>query len=128
MPNVLKSEHICSENKTFINPSPLLNPVLGVVNMLKQESTFRKVFGEGSLARAIEFFIINKDMDYSISELSEKTDIGRTTLHQIIPVLLDEGIIIKSREVGPSKLFRLNKESNTVKVLLKLYSSMEAER
>ncbi len=95
--------------------------------MLEQQSTFKKVFGESSFAQVLEFFIVYKDVDYSISEIASKCDIGRTTLHIIIPKLLDEGIIIKSRQVGSSKLFKLNKESKTVKLLLELYSSMEVE-
>ena len=92
---------------------------------LQQESRLTKVFGNGTYAKLIEFFILNKNSDYSISEISTKTGIGRTTLYAIIPKLLDEGIITKSRDVGPSKLFKLNTDSETVKLLLKLYATME---
>ena len=92
---------------------------------LQQESRFTKVFGNGSYAKIIQFFVANKNTDYSISDVADKTGIGRTTLHAIIPKLLDEGIITKTRDVGPSKLFKLNTVSETVKQLLKLYTTME---
>ena len=46
--------------------------------------------------------------------------VGNILMH-----LMNVGIITKTREIGNAKLFRLNKESKRVKILLEFYNKLK---
>ena len=63
-------------------------------------------------------------MDYSISDIVEGAEIGRTTLFRIFDDLAKSGIVIPTRQIGNAKLFRLNTNSLFVKKMIELFDSI----
>lgn len=63
----------------------------------------------------------NKDQEFTISDLSEKSKVGYKTTHSLVGKLENFGII-NVEEKGGSKLVRLNQESPYIEVLEKLGS------
>jgi len=92
------------------------------------ENSILHIFGNGPYARVLEFFVTNKNSDFTISQIAERSDIARTTLWGgVLKKLLDEGIITKSREIGNAKLFKLNTSSKKVKILLDFYNKLKGD-
>jgi predicted nucleotidyltransferase/predicted transcriptional regulator len=61
----------------------------------------------------------NKEQDFTISELSEKSEVGYKTTHSLVEKLENFGII-NVDEKGGSKLVNLNQESPYIETLEKL--------
>lgn len=88
------------------------------------ETLFRHALGDTPKIRVLEFLIEGRELDYSISDIAEGAEIGRTTLFRIFEDLLKTGIIIPTREIGNAKLFRLNMKSNFVKKLVEVFDEI----
>ena len=52
---------------------------------MKGETLFKRVVGDTPKTRVLEFLIEGRELDYSISDIAEGAEIGRTTLFRIWP-------------------------------------------
>lgn len=80
---------------------------------------FIKIFGENPQTKIIDFLADHPDYDYTITEISEKTRVSKPTAYKVIRNLLKEELIIVSRKIGRSKLYKLNTRNEIVKTILK---------
>ncbi len=87
-------------------------------------SAFLEFLGDSPKIRILEFLITGREFDYSLTDLAENAGIGWTTLHRILPNLEKQKIIVKTREIGRAKLYKLNQENEEVKKLVELYDSI----
>ena len=87
-------------------------------------SLFLEFLGENPNTRLLEFLITGREFDYSLSDLAENAGIGWSTLHRIFPRLERQKIVLKTREIGRAKLFKLNRGNEEVKKLVALYDSL----
>jgi hypothetical protein len=88
------------------------------------DTFFKKFLDDTPKIRVLEFLIEGRELDYSISDIAEGAEIGRTTLFRIFEGLLKTGIIIPTREIGNAKLFRLNMKSNFVRKLVEVFDEI----
>jgi len=88
------------------------------------ETLFRKAIGDTPKIRVLEFLIEGREFDYSISDIAEGAEIGRTTLFRIFEDLLHNGIIVPTRIIGNAKLYKLNMENLFIKKLVELFDSV----
>ena len=80
---------------------------------------FVKIFGENPQTKIRDFLADHPDYDYTITELAEKTGVSKPTTYKVIRGLLKEGLVIVSRKIGRSKLYKLNTRNEIVKTILK---------
>jgi len=99
------------------------------------DSAFLKTVGSSPVARVLDFLITNYDFDYSVTEISEKSNVGWTTLHKFWNGLAESGLIKNTRVVGNSRMYMLNLENPVAKELVsfsfnlaKIYGEWEIER
>jgi len=88
------------------------------------ETLFRKAFGNTPKIKVLEFLIEGRELDYSISDIAEGAEIGRTTLFRIWEDLIKNKIIAPTRQIGNAKLFRLNIDNLFVKKLVALFDEV----
>jgi len=88
------------------------------------ETLFRKALGDTPKIRVLEFFIEGRELDYSISDIADGAEIGRTTLFRIWEDLVKNKIIIPTRQIGNAKLYRLNIENLFVKRLVEIFDEI----
>lgn len=88
------------------------------------ETLFRKVLGDTPKIRVLEFFIEGRELDYSISDIAEGAEIGRTTLFRIWDDLIKTKIIVPTRQIGNAKLFRLNINNDFVKKFIEIFDEI----
>ena len=74
-----------------------------------------------SKIRVLEFFIEGRELDYSLSDIVEGAEIGRTTLFRIFEDLLDAGIVVPTRVIGNAKLYKLNVENVFVEKMIEVF-------
>ncbi len=92
------------------------------------ETLLRKAFGDTPKIRVLEFLIEGRELDYSISDIAEGAEIGRTTLFRIFDDLTKNKIIIPTREIGNAKLFKLNMNNVFVKKLTEIFDEIVTPR
>ncbi len=88
--------------------------------MNEEISSFRMVFGDSPIVKVVDFFLDNREFDYSLTDIAKNADIGWSTLHQFWNKFVNLGIVVKTRSIGRAELYKLNMESPLVKKLMDL--------
>lgn len=81
---------------------------------------FKDVFGNSPHTRILDFLADYPRLDYNITELAKKSGVSKPTAYKVIEELLKKKLVIKTREMGNIKLYKLNTENPVVKSILKL--------
>jgi len=85
-----------------------------------EEGILTQMFGTSLHVRVLELFILNYLDSYSLSEASRELKVQPITLKKVWDILVKENIIILTKIVGKSKLYKLNLENPKVKIILKI--------
>jgi hypothetical protein len=88
------------------------------------ETLFRKALGDSPKIRVLEFLIEGRELDYSISDIAQGAEIGRTTLFRIWEDLIDVKVIVPTRQIGNAKLYKLNQQNPFVKKMVDLFDEV----
>lgn len=91
---------------------------------------FSEFWGDSPISRVTEFLLESPEKEFTITEIAEGAGIGRTTLWEgnLLMKMANSGLIIKTREIGNSKLFKLNKNSHLVILLIDFYNKIKGEK
>ena len=81
------------------------------------ENAFTKVFGKSSM-KVLDIALDWTDSEFTIPELCEATGLSRKTVDDRMAALLEAGIIVISRKVGSTGLYRIDKKNPFTKHLL----------
>jgi len=100
-----------------------------------EKSSFMLVFGNSPFIKVLDFFLTFEDFDYPISNISKETETKWETVEGVVGVLLKKRIIKRTRKLGKSWLYSLEKESDLSQLLLdidikisKFFAKKEVER
>lgn len=85
-----------------------------------EESVFVEYFGDYPLIRVLDFLILSREMDYSMTEICKNSGVGWTAFSDIWPHLVKKEIVLLTRKIGNAKLFKLNTKNPWVKELIKM--------
>ncbi|MDD5163848.1 MAG: hypothetical protein PHD95_06630 [Candidatus ainarchaeum sp.] len=87
-------------------------------------NAFLDFLGDNPNARLLEFLITGRELDYSLTDLAQNAGIGWSTLHRIFPAFEKQGIVVKTREIGRAKLYKLNQKNEEAKKLVEIYDGL----
>jgi hypothetical protein len=93
---------------------------LNLIVYMEYKSSFRIVFGQSPIVKVIDFFLDNREFDYSLTDIAKNSDIGWSTLHGFWKDLVKLEIVTKTRRIGRAELYRLNSSNPIVKKLVEL--------
>lgn len=82
-----------------------------------RDSIFLRIFGRSPQTRIIDLFLDNPFFDLSRMEMVEALGMAKVTMYKTIPIIEDSGVIVPSRKIGKTQLYRLNGDSAAVKHL-----------
>ncbi len=85
-----------------------------------EKSLFIELFGESPTIKVLDYLLTERELDFSISDMARNADIGRATLYRIWEDLITNSIIIHTRVVGKSKLYKLNINNPKIKKLIEI--------
>ena len=91
------------------------------------ETIFTKAIGNTPKIKVLEFLIEGRELDYSISDIAEGAEIGRTTLFRIWNDFIELGIVKPTRVIGNAKLYKLNLGNSFVKKMIDLFDTLVIE-
>ncbi len=87
---------------------------------MKNETVFVEVFGGTPITRVLDFLITFQLYDYPLTEIAKNSGVSYSTLQTFWDKLVRNHIVIKTRRVGKSDLYKLNTNNPAVRQLLKL--------
>lgn len=91
---------------------------------MNEKNYFLDFLGNNPTIKILEYLISGRELDYSLTDIAENSNVSWTTLHRIFPNMEKQGIVIKTREIGRAKLYKLNQENEEVKMLIGLHDSL----
>jgi len=87
---------------------------------MKNESIFIEVFGNNPVMKVLDFLITFQLFDYPLTEIAKNSEVSYSTLQTFWKNLERNNIVVKTRRVGKSDLYKLNTNNPAVKQLIKL--------
>ena len=84
------------------------------------ETVFVEIFGNNPVMKVLDFLITYQLFDYPLTEIAKKSGVSYSTLQTFWHRLEKNNIVIKTRRVGKSDLYKLNTENPAIKELIKL--------
>jgi predicted transcriptional regulator len=87
---------------------------------MKEETIFVEVFGSNPIIKVLDFLITFQLFDYPMTEIAKNSGVSYSTLQTFWDKLERNGIVVKTRRVGKSDLYRLNTKNPAVQQLIKL--------
>src|SRR3989344_2033069 len=90
---------------------------------MTEESIFLEHVGDTPRMRLLQFLIEGRDFDYTLTDMIN-AGVSWGTLNTLVPVLVELGIIVKTRKIGRATLYKLNLENPTSKLLASLYDGL----
>ena len=84
-------------------------------------SAFLKTEGNTAKNRIWSFLIIHSDFDYSMRDIAKFSNVSYTALKGIWKEFTQRKIVIKTRNVGNAKLYKLNTRNPIVKKFTDYY-------
>lgn len=75
------------------------------------------VLGDHPKTKILAAFVGNPDIDYNVTEIAEASNLKRDTVYKYLDTLRGWGLIKKTRRVGNSQMYALNKESEAAESL-----------
>ena len=91
---------------------------------LREKSLFIEFMGDSSMIRVLDYLLTERELDFSITDLADNSNIGRATLYRIWENLIKSKIIIPTRIIGKAKLFKLNIENLKIQKLIEIYDML----
>ena len=85
-----------------------------------QQSTFIEIFGNNPVIKVLNFLISFQMFDYPLTEIARNSEVSYSTLQTFWEKLERNSIVIKTRRIGKSDLYKLNTKNPAVKQLIQL--------
>ena len=83
------------------------------------ESAFMEYFGDTPRTRFLNFLIGNHFFDFNMTEIANESNISYNSLLVFFQGFLNKGIVIKTRRVGKSDMYKFNLENPIARNFLK---------
>ena len=88
--------------------------------MQTKKFLFIELFGDSPTIKVLDYLLTERELDFSISDMARNAGIGRATLYRIWDELIRNQIIIPTRTIGKSKLYKLNINNPKIKKLIEI--------
>ena len=85
---------------------------------MEEKSFFLQYLGDNPKIRVLDFLMENFALDFSLPQIAKGSQVAYTTLIDLLPILMKQGIIMENRKIGKSMLFKINLDNPIVKALL----------
>lgn len=87
---------------------------------LMSNSVFVDVFGNNPVIKVLDFLITFASFDYPLTEIAKNSGVSYSTLQTFWERLVRNNLVVKTRRVGKSDLYKLNTNNPAVKELIRL--------
>ena len=85
----------------------------------ENKSAFLEYFGDTPKLRFLDFLIGNHFFDFNMTDMAKEANISYNSLKSFFKGFLEKGIIVKTRRVGKSNMYKLNMDNIIAQNFLK---------
>ena len=85
---------------------------------MNEIGAFCETYGNTIPNRILEYLMENGDLDFAVGDMAKEIQISKPKAYEIIGEFEKKGYVKKSRIVGKTQLYILNKENSRVKLFL----------
>ena len=85
---------------------------------MNEIGAFCETYGNTIPNRILEYLMENEDLDFAVGDMAKELEISKPKAYEIIGKFEKNGYLKKSRIVGKTQLYILNKENSRVKLFL----------
>ncbi len=85
---------------------------------------FEKIFGKGAQTTVLEYLIKKKDEFTYLSGIANDTGLSHSSVARVIKPLIENNIVIERKLGRLIRMFTINKENDTAKLIIKLYDDL----
>jgi hypothetical protein len=82
---------------------------------------FTELFGTSPEVKTLDFLLIHRNYDYSLTEIARNSNVGWVTIHSFWKDWVKKGFVVKTRRIGRAQLFELNKKHPFVGKAIELH-------
>lgn len=86
-----------------------------------EDNIFLEYFGKTPFIKVLDFLIIGKDFDYSLTEIAKGAEVGWTSFSKVWAVFLKKDIVKHTRNIGKARLYKLNIENPLMKKIVAMH-------
>lgn len=79
---------------------------------------FIDYMGDNPRSRLLDFLGDHPTSDYNVTEMAAKAGMTRTTAYKALGGLLQVGMVVHTRDIGQSRMYRLNTDHLVVQSIL----------
>ena len=87
---------------------------------MEENSIFIRTFGDYPLIRIMDFLLYSRDFDYPITEIASNSHVNFQTLKKLWPKLEQDRIVVSTRTLAGTILYKINTNNPVVKKLIEL--------
>ncbi|MFH0831250.1 MAG: hypothetical protein V1886_00050 [archaeon] len=84
---------------------------------MEEKSFFLQYLGDNPKMRILDFLMENFALDFSLPQIAEGSKVAYTTLIDLLPKLIKQKIVMETRKIGKSRLYKINLDSPIAKAL-----------
>ena len=92
-----------------------------------EPTIFREIFGDTPKVRVLEYLLEGRELDHSLGDIAEGAGINRVTLFRLWPEIEKSRLIVRTRNIGNAKMFKLNTKNPYVKSVAELFDKIISE-
>ncbi len=87
------------------------------------EGIFCELYGNTIRNKVLEYLLENQDLDFAIGDMAKELKISRPKAYEYIEKFKKENYVKRSRIVGKTQLYILDKTNKRVKFLIKVFKA-----
>jgi len=87
-------------------------------------SAFLKLEGDNVKNRIWNFLIVYSEFDYSMKDIADNSDVSYSALKLMWKDFVNRKIVVHTRDVGNSKMYKLNRDNPQVEKFVDYYWSV----
>ncbi len=87
----------------------------------KDDSLLIEFLGDTPLIRVLDFLIVFREYDYNKHDIAKNANVSWNTLDKIWTKLIKSSVIIATRKVGKSRMYKVDTENAAIKKLIELH-------
>ena len=77
--------------------------------------------------RLLQYLIEGRDVDYTLTDMLN-ANVSWGTLHHIVPLMLECGLLVQTRKIGRATLYKINQKNEVAQQFIVLYDKLLSQR
>ena len=83
------------------------------------KGAFCETYGASIQNRVLEHLLENQNLDIAVGDMAKELRVSRPKAYDVVYSFIKKGFVVKSRVIGKTQLYKLNKENRRVQLFIR---------